>query len=213
MSVGKMFNFKSTLCLLILISHSYGQAQREKISQYTWSSLPQALWDVQKKEHISYTVDVHFHCNGGNKINISLVQLPQNMPPRSPVIIRTQTGYTPPSKKGWMQFIYTAEWSTDRKKLLIHQNNQNMAADLLQLRTQVFENHEMGRQEYQERIQYCQTLKDPQKCVSSSSGYQTGESSIVLEADFGKKKFYFMFDPTNLKDLQQLHCFVGDTKL
>ena len=208
MGMSSLLNFRSILFFLIFISCSYGQAQTQKKNQYTWSSLSKALWDVKKKEHISNTVDVHFDCSDSNKINISLLRLPQNSS-RSPVIIRIQTGYIPPSRKGHKQFIYTSEWSADRKKLLIHQTNQNMVLDLFQLHQQVFKNQEMGKQEYQEKIKHCQTLEDPQNCISSSSGYQPGEPSIILEVDFGEKfeKSYFIFDPEQLQHLKQLRCY------
>lgn len=202
---------KFTLCFLVgaVCSYSYGQAplQKEKLNQYTWSSLSKALWDPVKKKHISHTIDMHFYCSGKNTINVSLLRLPEKTP--SPAVIRIQTGYTPPSRKGFMQFIYTAEWSADRKKLLIHQHNQNTVEDFMRLRTQVFKNQEMGKQEYQEKIQYCQKLKNSQKCYQSSSNYQVGEASIILEVDFTSKsnKFYFAFDPTPLEFLKKLSCY------
>ena len=201
--------FKFTLCVLIGAVCFYGQAQlqKEKFNQYIWSSLSKTLWDPVKKEHISHTVDMHFDCNDRNKINVSLLRLPEKT--QFPVIIRIQTGYTPPSRKGFMQFIYTAEWNSNRKKLLIHQHNQNIVEDLMRLRTQVFKNQEMGKKEYQEKIQYCQKLKEPQKCYQSSSNYQVGEASIILEVDFTKKsnKLYFIFDPTPLESLKKLNCY------
>ena len=199
-----------TLYFLFWTACSYGQIP-ENLNQYTWSSLSKSLWDPVKKKHTSHTVDMHFDCNERNKINVSLLRLPEKI--LSPAIIRIQTGYTPPSRKGFMQFIYTAEWSTDRKKLLIHQYNQNTVEDLMRLHTQVFKNQEIGKKEYQEKIQHCQKLKAPQKCYQSSSNYQVPEPSIILEVDFTNKsnKLYFIFDPTPLESLKKLNCYSPKT--
>ena len=198
------------LCFLICLSSLYSQAdlQKEKKKQYTWSSVSKALWDVKKKKFVSDTIDLHFQCSDGDKIQVSVLRLSENLAP-FPVIIKIQTGYVPPSGTGYMQFIYTAEWSADRGKLLVHQQNQNITEDFMRLRTQVFKNQKIGKEEYQEKIQYCETLQESQKCFSSASGYQVGEASMALELDFGKnfEKLYFIFDPVKLNNVEQLHCY------
>ena len=222
---------------LICLSSLYSQAglvglQKNKKQQYTWSSISKALWDINKKKFVSNTIDLHFQCGskkgsgragvGGNdsgigrgpslghrnKIHVSVLRSPKNST-SFPVIMRIQTGWTPPSGKGYMQFIYIAEWNADKSRLLVHQKNQNITKDLIRLSTQVFKNQEIGKKEYQEKIKYCETLKNPQKCFASASRYQVGEALILLELDFGKKfeKLLFAFDPTTLKNVKQLHCY------
>lgn len=209
----QLLSFRLILYCLVWMSFSFGQAELQQqkttkpLREYTWSSLSQTLWDPIKKKHISRTMDLHFYCRSSNKAHVFLLSMLEISHP-SPIVVKIQTGYIPPSRRGFMQFIYLAEWNEDQKKWAVLQKNQNFLQDIIQLSVQVFRNQEMGKQEYQERIQYCQTLQKPQKCYQSSSGWQPAEPYILLEAGLSKEfdKLYFTFDPRKVNNLQQLQC-------
>ena len=176
------------------------------------------LWQSTNKHLDQNNISVLFSCDRSNQMRITLRD------PGQPDyikgfhgVIRLITNNTPPSGKGYKKFIYVSLFSKENKSIPIRKRDVSyFLEDLKVLHSQVLKNQEMGIKEYNEKIQYCESLaqKSQQRCFQSSSNYQPHPPLIAMwivadETNRSAGRFNSLFDPKELDQLKKLPCFVS----
>lgn len=133
---------------------------------------------------------------------------------------RWQVGNVPPSQRGYKEFVYPVRIQERGGGFSFPPSRQvQFRKDLKELTKQSLENQKQALREYQEKTNYCQTLPPGRagckgekvcetrpQCFQSSSGYQPQTPSLIMSVEYPNKKWYSVFDPRDLQNLNRLKC-------